>query len=115
MEDVRSRSDIRLKTYWDGRYGAHRAMSQPNFKRATIFDDNLIAVHMDKMSVCMDKPIIIGLTVLELSKVLMCDFHYNHMKEKYGANIEVVYTGKTIVYFHSTVCIVNGNLFYRYR
>lgn len=97
MEDVRGHSDIRIKTYWDGRYGAHKLMAQPNFKRATIFDENLIAVHMNKMTVCMNKPIIIGLAVLELSKVLMCDFHYNHMKEKYGNNIEVIYTGKTIV------------------
>lgn len=101
MEDVRSRSDIRLKTYWDGRYGAHKIMSQPNFKRATIFDENLIAVHMSKMIVKLDKPITIGLSILDVSKVLMCDFHYNHMKPKYGNNVEIIYTGKTIVHFTS--------------
>lgn len=93
MENVRSRSDISLKTYWNGRYGAQRIISKPNFKRATVFDENLIAVHMDKLNVYMDKPISIGMTVLDLSKVLMCDFHYNHMKKIYNGTIEVVYTG----------------------
>lgn len=94
MENVRVRSDIRIKTEWDGRYGARKLISQPNFKRASVFDEKLIAAHMEKTNAVMNKPIAIGMTVLELSKVLMCDFHYNHMKVKYGGNLEIIYTGR---------------------
>lgn len=99
MENVRSRSDIRMKTHWDGRYGAKKLVAQPHFKRVTIFDENLIAVHMEKTDAYMDKPITVGMAILDLSKVLMADFHYNYMKTKYGNNVQIVYTGKTEHFF----------------
>lgn len=97
LEDDRSRCEIHLKTKYEGRYGAQGLISKPNFKRATIFDENLIAVHMNKVNTTMNKPITIGMTILDLSKVLMYDFHYNHMKKIYGNNIEIIYTGKILL------------------
>lgn len=40
----------------------------------------------------MNKPIIVGMCVLELSKVLMYKFLYNHLKPKYRQNIQLIYT-----------------------
>lgn len=92
MENVRSRVDIKLRTNWNGRWGVRKLIAMPNFKRCTIFDENLIAVHMNKTSVLMNKPITVGMAILDISKVLMYDFYYNFMQKKYGPNVEMVYT-----------------------
>jgi hypothetical protein len=38
------------------------------------------------------KPIMIGFTVLELSKMIMADFYYNVMKKHYGSRCKLMYT-----------------------
>lgn len=93
MENVRSRSEIYLRGSFEGRYGVKKLMAVPNFNRVTIFNENLVAVHLNKTHVKMDKPICIGMSILELSKVLMYDFHYDKMKKKYKDKIELMYTG----------------------
>lgn len=92
MENVRTRCDISLKCKYGGRYGTRKLLAMPNFKKFTIFDEDLVAIHMNKVKVTMDKPIIIGMSILDISKVLMYDFYYNHMKQKYGENVEMLYT-----------------------
>lgn len=92
MENVRSRADIRLKSVWNGRYGIKKLIAMPNFKKFTIFDDDLVAIHMNKLDVIMDKPIAVGMSILEISKVLMYDFFYNNLRVKYGSNVQMLYT-----------------------
>lgn len=92
MENLRNRSDIKLKTKWTGRYGAAQMIAQPSFKKRTIFDENLVAIEMLKTEIKMNKPIAIGMSILDISKIVMCDFHYNHMKPKYGENVQALYT-----------------------
>lgn len=92
MENLRNRVDVKLKTKWHGRYGAAQLIAQPNFKKRKIFDENLVAIEMLKTEILMEKPIVIGMAVLDISKVVMCDFHYNYMKPKYGENVQVLYT-----------------------
>lgn len=92
MEDMRGRTIIKLKTKWEGRYGVRKLVAQPNFKRWTSFGNDLVAIHMQKTIIQMCKPISVGMTVLELSKVLMYDFYYNFIKPKYGSSVEMVYT-----------------------
>lgn len=101
MEKVRDRVDIRLKSYWEGRYGVRKLIAMPHYKRSTIFDEHLVAIEMEKTIIILNKPITIGMSILDLSKVLMYDFHYNKMKIEYGANVEVLYTGifKTQIIF----------------
>lgn len=94
MENVRLRSDIRLKSYWNGRYGARNLIAHPCYKKCTVFDENLVAIELRKESILMDKPIIIGMAILDLSKIVMYDFHYNYMELKYKGNVEIIYTGK---------------------
>lgn len=92
MENVRGRVDISIKSYWEGRYGVGQMISQPNFKRCIIYDENLVAVEMEKMSITMNKPIAVGMAVLDLSKIVMYDYYYNHLKVKYGDKLRLAYT-----------------------
>lgn len=101
IENVRSRSEIFIRGTYDGRYGAKKLISLPNFKRISVFGEDLVAVHMNTTRIVMNKPIAVGMCVLELSKELMYDFHYNRMKQLYGDNIELLYTGNNNTLFYS--------------
>lgn len=92
MENLRSRVDIKLKSRWDGRFGARMFISKPNFKKHTVFDENLVAIELKRTSIIMNKPITVGLAILDISKIVMYDFHYNFMKPKYGENVTLNYT-----------------------
>lgn len=79
MENVRNHVDIKLKTEWEGRYGAKNLIVKPNFKKRVIFNENLVAIEMFRTNVVMTKPIIVGMSVLEISKLCMYEFHYDFM------------------------------------
>ncbi|KFM71739.1 hypothetical protein X975_17934, partial [Stegodyphus mimosarum] len=89
IENIRKRVDIKLCS--NGKT-AEKLVSAPNFKYRTIFSSNLAAFHMKKTKLTFNKPICIGMSILDLSKTLMNDFHYNQMKKKYGDNITLLYT-----------------------
>lgn len=74
---MEKRVDVRLKTHWEmigHKPGAENLISQPNFHSVTVFDENLVAVQMKRLSVEYNKPNYKGLAVLDLSKLLMYDF-----------------------------------------
>lgn len=105
MENLRSRVDIKLKSKWEGRSGARMLIAKPNFKRHTIFDEELVAIELNKTSIKMNKPIAIGLAILDISKVVMYDFHYNFMKPKYGDKVTLCYTDTdSFIYQVNTEC-----------
>ena len=89
IENIRKRQNIELI---DNRKKAAKLSSKPNFDRATIFDKNLIAVHMKKTEVYFNKPVYVGQAILDLSKTLMFDFHYNYIKKKYKDKAELLFT-----------------------
>ena len=89
IENIRKRQNIELV---DNRKRASKLTSRPNFERATIFDKNLIAVHMKKTEVYFNKPVYVGQAILDLSKTLMFDFHYNYIKDKYNNKAELLFT-----------------------
>lgn len=92
MENLRLRKEIKLVNKWDGKCGARSMIARPNFKRCRIFDDELVAIEMRQTRILMNKPIIIGMCVLDISKVTMYKFLYEFLKEKYGDLIHIVYT-----------------------
>ena len=89
MENIRNRVDIKLIS--DERT-AKKLVSKPNFEHRTIFDENLIAVHMKKTKVYYNKPIYLGMCILDISKTLMYDFHYKYVKKKYDRNAQLLFT-----------------------
>ena len=89
IENIRKRQKVILV---DDRKLANKLSSKPNFERLTIFDENLIAVHMKKTEVYFNKPIYVGQAILDLSKTLMFDFHYNYIRKKYNNKAELLFT-----------------------
>ena len=89
LENVRNKVDIRLISSYKL---AKKLAAKPNFDRCTIIDENLIAVHMKKTKLYFNKPVYLGMSILDLSKSLMYDFHYNYIKTKYGENAKLLFT-----------------------
>ena len=61
--------------------------SRPTHTTRKIFDENYAAIHETKPVLLLNKPIYVGFTVLELSKWLMYDFHYNFIKKQFDAEL----------------------------
>ena len=89
IENIRKRQNIHLI---DNRKKAIKLSSKPNFDRCTIFDRNLMALHMKNTEVYFNKPVYVGQAILDLSKTLMFDFHYNYIKDKYHKKAELLFT-----------------------
>ena len=89
MENIRNRVDVRLIT---SEKMANKLVSKPNFDRRTIFSENLVAVHMKKTKLVFNKPVYLGMCILDLSKTLMYDFHYNYIKDKYDSKAKLLFT-----------------------
>ena len=81
IENIRKRQNVFLV---DNRAKAVKLTCRPNFDRATIFDKNLVAIHLKKTEVYFNKPVYVGQAILDLSKLLMFDFHYNFIQKKYS-------------------------------
>ena len=90
IENIRKRQNLLIV---DKEEKALKLIAKPNFERATIFDENLVAIHMKKKTeVYFNKPIFLGQAILDVSKTLMFDFHYNYIRKKYGGKAELLFT-----------------------
>ncbi|XP_067214605.1 uncharacterized protein [Linepithema humile] len=92
MENVRNHTDVRLVTQWEGRYGAEAMIAKPNFHSRSVFSENLIAVELRKLEVKFDKPIYVGMCILDISKTCLYKFHYEYMAPLYRDNCKIMYT-----------------------
>lgn len=92
LENVRERVDVSIINQWGGRYGARHLIARANFKKCVILSKDLVAIELFRTNVVMNKPIAIGVSVLELSKLCMYDFHYGFMRPKFDTNAELLYT-----------------------
>ena len=87
MENVRKHGDIKLVTVYKRR---NQLVSEPDYHKRKWFSENLLAIEMKKTKVKMNKPIYLGLSILEISKTLMYEFWYDYMKPKYGDYIKLI-------------------------
>ena len=89
MENIRKRVDVRLIT---DEKKLLKMASKPTYVSSKIFNKNLVAVHKIKETLTLNRPAYVGMCILDLSKTLMYDFHYNYIKEKYGNKARLLFT-----------------------
>ena len=88
MEHVRKHRDIKLVTTDKKR---SKLISEPNYHMINYISEDLSIIEMERTKVKMNKPIYLGLSILEISKLLMHEFWYDYMKPKYGDNVKLCY------------------------
>ena len=90
MENIRNRVNVKLVNTQER---LRKLVAKPNLKSPPkIFSENLVSVHLKKTSLTMNKPVYLGMCILDLSKTIMYDFHYNYIKPKYGVKTKLLFT-----------------------
>ena len=89
MENIRNRVNVKLV---DAGEQFKKLAAKPNYNSRKIFNENLVSVHMKKTSLTMNKPVYLGMSILDLSKIIMFDFHYKYIKPKYGNKAKLLFT-----------------------
>ena len=88
MENVRKHRDIKLVTTDKRR---NQLASEPNYHTTKYFSESLMAIEMKKTKVKMNKPIYLGMSILDISKTLMYEFWYDYIKPKYQDKAKLCY------------------------
>ena len=90
MENIRNRVNVKLVNTQER---LKKLVAKPNLKSPPkIFSENLVSVHLKNTSLTMNKPVYLGMCILDLSKTIMYDFHYNYIKPKYGDKAKLLFT-----------------------
>ena len=71
---------------------AEKLSAKTNFNHRNIFSEDLVAIHMKNTNLVFNKPVDLGMSIVDLSKTLMYDFHYNYVKRKYGDKAKLLFT-----------------------
>ena len=88
MENIRKHRAIKLVTKDKKR---SKLVSEPNYHTINLISEGLSIIEMKKTKVKMNKPIYLGLSILEISKTLMYKFWYGYMKTKYNDHVKLCY------------------------
>ena len=89
MENLRKRVYVRLVT---DEKKLDKLTSKPTLVSSKIFNENLMAAHKIKETLTLNRPAHVGMCILDLSKMLMYNFHYNYIKKKYGNRPRLLFT-----------------------
>ena len=100
-----NRVDIRLTTR-ESQFS--KLVKKSNYRGRTVFSENLVAVHMGKTKTYYNKPIYLGMAILDLSKLILYDFHYGYIKKKYGEKARLLFTDTD-----SLTCEIETEDFYK--
>ena len=88
MENLRKHRNIKLATTDEKR---SKLISKPNYHTTKRFSENLLAIEMKRTKVKMNKPVYLGMSILDISKRLMYKFWYEYIKSKYGDRAKLCY------------------------
>ena len=97
FENVRLRRNFHL--VFKGKK-AEQLVAKPTFKSSDIINDDLALIEMLRCKVTLNKPIYVGFCVLEMSKHLMYQFHYQHIKQRYHGNATLCFTDTDSLCYH---------------
>ena len=84
VDNLRKRADVKLVT---DEKKLMKLTSKPTFVTSKIFNEKLVAVHKIKETLTLNRPAYLGMRILDLSKTLMYDFHYNYIKKNTMINL----------------------------
>ena len=87
MENIKKRVDVRLVT---DEKKLLKLTSKPTYVSSKIFNENLVAVHKIKETLTLNRPAYVGMCILDLSKTLMYNFHYNYIKRQLWIQSQVI-------------------------
>ena len=105
MENVTKHRNIKLVTTERRR---NYLVSETNYHTTKFFTENLLPIEMGKTQILMNKPVYLGLSILDLSKTVMNEFWYDYVKPKYGENAKLCYMDT-----HSFIAHVKRNDIYK--
>ena len=89
IENVRKHRDIKLVTTERRR---NYLVSEPNYHTTKFFTEHLLAIELKKKpEILINKPDLLGPSLLELSKILIHEFWYDYVKAKYGKKAKLCY------------------------
>ena len=88
MENIRKHRDIKLVTTNKKR---NKLLSEPTYHTINYISEDLSIIEMNKTKVKINKPIHLGLSILDISKILMYEFWCDYMKPKYSDNMKLCY------------------------
>ena len=89
MQNVRNQRDSKLVTSDKRR---KRLVSEPNYYSHKTFSDHLMVIEMKKTRVKVTKPFCLGMSILDITKILMYGFWYDYIRPKYGGRAKLCYT-----------------------
>ena len=72
---------------------------KPNFKSGVLFGENLMGCEMGNTKVVINKPVYISQTILDLSKIVMYEFHYAYMKPTFK-DFQFCYMDTDLLVYH---------------
>ena len=88
MENIRNHRNIKLVT---NKEAYLRTVIKPNFKSGTLFGGSLMGREIGKVKVVMNKPVYLGQEILDISKIIVYEFHYDYIAPKYGEALNLCY------------------------
>ena len=97
MKNLRKRSNIKLVS---DPQDMVKLASRPIYLSHKIFHENLVAVNIKPVKIRLDKPSYVGMCILDLSKTLMYDLHYNYIKKKYSDGAQLLFTDTDSLTYH---------------
>ena len=89
MENLCKKSNVTLVT---NEKKLLKLTSKSTYISSKIFNENLVAVHKIKEALTLNRLACVGMCILDLSKTLMYDFHYNYIEKKYGDKVKPFFT-----------------------
>lgn len=107
MENLRNRVDIQLVNTVKK---AEKLVASPAYSYFTKFDEELVAIQRKITTLTLNRPVQVGAAILDVSKVLMYDFHYNVILAKYGNKAKFLFTDTDSLTYEITTSTLEQDL-----
>ena len=97
LENIRGRVDLELV---NDKKTAKRLTKSPLYKNFNIINQDLVSVQMGQKETLFNKPMYVGLAILDLSKLITYKHHYDYIKKKYGDKSKLLFTDTDSLTYH---------------